>query len=55
MTVHFKTMPWSDEKFKCSYPFLFTELWAEINCNGVVEKIKFIEKEKVNKRIFVIL
>jgi hypothetical protein len=36
MTINFKTMPWSDEKFKCSYPFLFTELTVEINCKGVV-------------------
>jgi hypothetical protein len=55
MTINFKTMPWSDEKFKCSHPFMFTELTAEINCGGVVEKITFIDPAKVKKRIFVSL
>jgi hypothetical protein len=34
---------------------MFTELTAEINCEGVVEKITFIDPAKVNKRIFVSL
>eukprot|EP00361_Fabrea_salina_P001693 CAMPEP_0202430946 /NCGR_PEP_ID=MMETSP1345-20130828/4279_1 /ASSEMBLY_ACC=CAM_ASM_000843 /TAXON_ID=342563 /ORGANISM="Fabrea Fabrea salina" /LENGTH=175 /DNA_ID=CAMNT_0049042519 /DNA_START=288 /DNA_END=815 /DNA_ORIENTATION=+ len=55
MTVHFKTMPWSDGKYNCSHPFMFTDLWAEINCKGVYEKIVFIDPKKVNKKIFIIL
>jgi hypothetical protein len=55
LTVHFKTMPWSDEKFACTHPFLLTSLWAEINCKGVIEKVVLIDPAKVNKRPFVIL
>ena len=55
MTVHFKTMPWSTQKYMCTHPFLFFDLWAEINCNGVYEKIVFIDPKKVNKHIYVIL
>lgn len=55
MTVHFKTMPWSDQKYFCTHPFMFVDLWAEINCKGVYEKIVFIDQKKVNKKIFIIL
>ena len=55
MTVHFKTMPWSAQKYHCSHPFMFIDLWAEINCKGVYEKIVFIDPKKVNKKIFVML
>lgn len=55
MTIHFKTMPWSDEKFHCTHPFLLVDLWAEINCKGVYEKVVFIDRAKVNKKIFLIL
>lgn len=55
MTVHFKTMPWSAQKYHCSHPFMFTELWAEINCKGVYEKVTFIDPKKLNKKIFLIL
>ena len=55
MTVHFKTMPWSDQKYMCSHPFLICDLWAEINCKGVYEKVVLIDPKKVNKKIFIIL
>jgi len=48
-------MPWSDDKYHCSHPFMFTDVWAEINCKGVQEKVVFVEKSKVNKNIFIIL
>ena len=53
--VHFKTMPWSDQKYMCSHPFLICDLWAEINCKGVYEKVVLIDPKKVNKKIFIIL
>lgn len=52
MTIHFKTMPWSASKHYCSHPFMIIDLWAEINCKGVYEKIVFIDPKKVNKKIF---
>ena len=56
MTLHFKTMPFSNNKYNFTEPFLVYDLWAEINHEGKywVEHIIKAEETLKSKRIFVL-
>jgi hypothetical protein len=56
MTLHFKTMPFSNNKYNFTEPFLVYDLWAEINHNGKysVEHLIKAEETLKTKRIFVL-
>ena len=34
MTLHFKTMPYSNNKYNFTEPFLVYDMWAEVSHNG---------------------
>ena len=34
MTLHFKTMPFSNNKYNFTEPFMVYDMWAEVNHNG---------------------
>jgi hypothetical protein len=55
MTLHFRTMPFANNKFNFSEPFFVYDLWAEITHNGqfTVERILKAEEVLRTKRIFV--
>jgi len=54
MTLHFRTMPFSNNKYNFTEPFLIYDLYAEINHNGNyhVEHIVKAEDTLKSKRIF---
>jgi len=56
MTVHFKTMPYSNNKFNFTEPFMVYEMWAEISHNGEyhVEHMIKAEDHLKTKSIFVV-
>lgn len=56
MTLHFKTMPFSNNKYNFTEPFLVYDLYAEINHNGKfwVEHLIKAEDTLKSKRIFVL-
>ena len=55
MTLHFKTMPFANNRYNFSEPFLIYDLWAEVAKDGEVFKEHIIKAEEVlkTKRIFV--
>jgi hypothetical protein len=56
MTLHFKTMPFSNNKYNFTEPFLVYDMWAEITHNGKYTVEHLIKAEDVlkSKRIFVL-
>ena len=56
MTLHFKTMPYSNNKYFFSDPFLVYDMWAEVNYEGnyFVEHLVKAEETLKTKRIFVL-
>lgn len=55
MTLHFKTMPYANNKFNFSEPFYVYDMWAEISHNGEFTTERIVKPEEVlrTKRIFV--
>jgi len=56
MTLHFKTMPFSNNKFNFTEPFLIYDMYAEVSHNGefFTETIVKAEETFKSKRIFVV-
>jgi len=56
MTLHFKTMPFSNNKYNFTEPFLIYDMWAEVSHNGeyFTEQIVKAEDTLKTKRIFVV-
>ena len=56
MTLHFKTMPFSNNKYNFSDPFMVYDMWAEVSHNGeyFTEHIVKAEDTLKSKRIFVL-
>lgn len=56
MTVHFRTMPYSHNKYYFSEPFLIYDMWAEISHNGTVTTEQLVNHKDVlkSKNIFVV-
>jgi hypothetical protein len=56
MTLHFKTMPYSHNKYNFTEPFLVYDMWAEVSHEGNYEVIPMIKAEETfqTKRIFVL-
>lgn len=56
MTVHFKTMPYSNNKFNFSEPFMVYDMWAEILVDGKMHTEHIIKAEEhlKTKSIFVV-
>ena len=56
MTLHFKTMPFSNNKFNFSDPFMVYDMWAEVSHNGeyFTEHIVKAEDTLKSKKIFVL-
>ena len=56
MTLHFKTMPFSNNKYNFSEPFLVYDMWAEVSHNGeyFTEHIIKAEETLKTKSIFVV-
>lgn len=55
MTLHFKTMPFANNRYNFSEPFYVYDMWAEITKDGEFTKEHIIKAEDVlkTKRIFV--
>lgn len=55
MTLHFKTMPYANNKYNFTEPFLVYDLYAEVNHNGNVTTEHLIKAEDTlkTKRAFV--
>lgn len=55
MTLHFKTMPFSNNKYNFTEPFLVYDMWAEVSHNGQYFTEHLVKAEEVlkTKRIFV--
>lgn len=55
MTLHFKTMPFANNKYNLTEPFMVYDMWAEITHDGNyhVEHILKAEDVLKTKRIFV--
>ena len=55
MTLHFKTMPYSNNKYHFTEPFMIYDMWAEVSHNGeyFTENIVKAEDHLKTKRIFV--
>lgn len=55
MTLHFKTMPFSNCKYTFTEPFLIYDMWAEIQHKGEYQVEHLIKAEETlkTKRIFV--
>lgn len=55
MTLHFKTMPYSNNKYNFTEPFLIYDMHAHVSHNGnvFVEPIHKAEEVLKTKRIFV--
>ena len=56
MTLHFKTMPYSNNKYNFTEPFLIYDMWAEVSHNGeyFTEHIHKAEDTLKSKKIFVV-
>lgn len=56
MTLHFKTMPFSNNKYNFTEPFLTYDMYAEVCHNGefFTETIVKAEDTFKTKRIFVV-
>lgn len=56
MTLHFKTMPFSNNKYNFTEPFMVYDMWAEVSHNGeyFTESIVKAEEHLKTKRIFVL-
>lgn len=56
MTLHFKTMPYSNNKYYFTEPFLVYDMWAEVSHDGkyFTEHIIKAEDTLKSKKIFVI-
>jgi len=56
MTLHFKTMPFSNNKYNFTEPFMVYDMWAEVSHNGeyFTEHIIKAEDHLKTKRIFVV-
>ena len=56
MTLHFKTMPFSNNKYNFTEPFMVYDLWAEVSHNGKYFEEHIIKAEETlkTKRIFVL-
>lgn len=57
MTLHFKTMPFSNNKYNFSEPFMIYDMWAEVSHNGEVFTEHLVKAEETlkTKKIFVVL
>ena len=55
MTLHFKTMPYSNNKYMFTEPFLIYDMWAEVSHNGQVFTEQIVNHKDVlqSKKIFV--
>lgn len=56
MTVHFKTMPFSNNKYNFTEPFMVYDMWAEVTHNGeyFTESLVDAKEHLRSKRIFVL-
>lgn len=56
MTLHFKTMPFSNNKYNFTEPFMVYDMWAEVSHNGeyFTEHLVKAEEHLRSKRIFVL-
>jgi hypothetical protein len=56
MTLHFKTMPFANNKYHFSEPFMVYDMWAEVQHDGKYFTEHIIKAEEIlkTKRIFVI-
>lgn len=56
MTLNFKTMPFSNNKYNFTEPYLIYDMYAEVNHNGKIFTEHIIKAEEVlkTKRIFVV-
>ena len=56
MTLHFKTMPYSHNKYHFTEPFMVYDMWAEVSHNGQYFTEHIVKAEEVlrHKRIFVV-
>ena len=56
MTLHFKTMPFSNNKYNFTEPFMVYDMWAEVSKNGeyFTEHLVRAEDTLKSKRIFVV-
>jgi len=54
-TLHFKTMPFSNNKYNFTEPFMVYDMWAEVSHNGEYFTENIVKAEDVlkTKRIFV--
>jgi hypothetical protein len=55
MTLHYKTMPYSNNKYNFTEPFLIYDMYAEVTHNGKVSTVSVLKAEEVlkTKRTFV--
>lgn len=55
MTLHFKTMPYANNKYHMTEPFYIYDMYAEITHDGDFQRVDLIKAEDVfkTKRIFV--
>jgi hypothetical protein len=56
MTLHFKTMPYSNNKYSFTEPFMVYDMWAEVTHNGEysTEHIIKAEEHLKAKRIYTV-
>ena len=56
MTLHFKTMPFANNKYYFTEPFMVYDMWAEITHDGKfwIEHLIKAEETLKTKRIFVV-
>lgn len=56
MTLHFKTMPFSNNRYNFTEPFFIYDMWAEVSHNGEYFTEQIVKAEEVlkTKQIFVV-
>ena len=56
MTLHFRTMPFANNKYNYTEPFMIYDTYAEVTHNGEVFTEYIVKAEEVfkTKRIFVL-
>lgn len=56
MTLHFKTMPYANNKYHFSEPFMVYDMWAEVQHEGKYFTEHIVKAEEIlkSKRIFVV-
>ena len=56
MTLHFKTMPFANNRYYFSEPFMVYDMWAEVQADGEYFTEHIVKAEEIlkTKRIFVI-